>query len=134
MTVGKLTHRRYIQVLTRLVKKEGASTKARPKPVALFADSEAIRYYLMCCDEFSYAHPRIRPQIDFYIIIASFYGLRPSEVVESTSHRRSNEGLTYGDFTFSLVRRNGALIYHISIVLRLRKFKQDNKAKVYVIS
>ncbi|KAF1937317.1 hypothetical protein EJ02DRAFT_437966 [Clathrospora elynae] len=107
-----------------LAKREGASTKARPKSVALCVDSEAILFYLWCCDEYTFTHPRIMVQLTFFLQILTFWGLRPGEVVESSVHRGSNKGIKYGDVTLSLVRCKEGLLYQLSIRLRNRKFKR----------
>ncbi|KAF2023070.1 hypothetical protein EK21DRAFT_15133, partial [Setomelanomma holmii] len=87
---------------------------------------EEILTYLWCCDEYTYAHPRIMVQLTFYILVTSYWGVRPGEIVESSVHRGSNEGIKYQDIKFSLVRhkRTGSLIYQIVLTLRNRKFKR----------
>jgi hypothetical protein len=73
-------------------------------------------------------------QLTFYILVCSFWGLRPGEIVESSVHPGSNEGIKYGDITLSLVRheQTGSLIYQIIITLRNRKFKRDLESERYV--
>jgi hypothetical protein len=107
------------------------SVEARAKPLALFVDSEAIITFLWCYDEYSYTHPRIRIQLTFYILVVSYWGLRPGEIVESSVHRGSNEGFKYKDVAMSLVRYQQTLRYQLSITLRNRKFKRGQKSNVY---
>lgn len=69
-------------------------------------------------------------QFSFWLDIIANWGLRPGEFVESSSHRGSNEGVHYGDITFSLVRKRNELVYQIKIMLRNRKFARDDKSKM----
>ncbi|ORY12460.1 hypothetical protein BCR34DRAFT_482612 [Clohesyomyces aquaticus] len=81
---------------------EGASTKKRTKSVAHYSDIEDILYYLWCCDDYVWRHPRQMVQISFYLLVVAYYGLRPGEIVESSSHRNSNEGVKYKDASLCL--------------------------------
>ncbi|KAF2680670.1 hypothetical protein K458DRAFT_256458, partial [Lentithecium fluviatile CBS 122367] len=120
-TKDDLAIKRYIKDLGTT---EGASTKKRSKPVAFYKDAEDTLSYLWRCDEYQYQHPRIRIQITWSILLEAFYGLRPGEMIESSTHRGSNEGIHYGDITLALTRHEGALRYQIEIRLRNRKFKR----------
>lgn len=68
-------------------------------------------------------------QISFYFLLAAFYGLRPGEVVESSTHRGSNEGLKYKDVELFLVRYDEGLQYQLRICLRNRKFKRGKEGE-----
>ncbi|KAF2872039.1 hypothetical protein BDV95DRAFT_493419 [Massariosphaeria phaeospora] len=118
----------------RLVKSGNVSTKAKEKSLALSRDSEEILNFLWRYDEYTFAHPRIMIQLTFWLLISSIWGLRPGEVVESSCHRLSNEGLKYKDITFSLARRNGTLQYQILIALWNRKFHRDHENAVQSIT
>lgn len=89
-------------------------------------------FYLWNCSEKQYLNPRAMVQFSFYLDIIAYWGLRPGEVVESSSHRGSNEGIHYGDIMFSLVPKKGKLVYQIHLMLRNRKFARDDKSKMYV--
>jgi hypothetical protein len=69
-------------------------------------------------------------QLTFYILVTSFWGVRPGEIVESSVHRDSNEGIKYQDIKLSLCRheRTGSLIYQIILTLRLRKFRRSDES------
>lgn len=108
------------------------STKSRPKALALWVDSEEILTFLWCCDEYTFKHPRIMIQLSFFILVASYWGLRPGEIVESSSHRGSNEGIQYGDVSLSLCRNQESegLRYQLDIAIRNRKFARQQDGKV----
>jgi hypothetical protein len=111
--------------------KDGAiSTKSKAKPLALYVDSEEIITFLWCYDENTYTHPRMMIQLTFYILVASFWGLRTGEMVESDCYRKSNEGFKYKDVTLSLAPGTQGLEYQLCLALRNRKFKRDNENEV----
>lgn len=110
----------------------GASTASRPRAVAYLEQANEILFYLWNCSEKEYQHPRMMVQFSFYLDVIANWGLRPGEIVESSSHRGSNEGIHYGDITLSLVRRDEKLVYQVKIMLRNRKFARDDKSKMYV--
>ncbi|KAL5438495.1 hypothetical protein PMIN06_010218 [Paraphaeosphaeria minitans] len=106
----------------------GASTKKRTKTVALYRDIEDCIHYGYCCDEKGYSHPRILLQLVFFFILSAYTGLRPGEIVESSSHRNKNEGILYKDVTLFLNRReNAAPRYMIRVRVRNRKFRRGNE-------
>jgi hypothetical protein len=72
-------------------------------------------------------------QFSFWLHVTCIWGLRTGEMTESSTHRGSNEGVHYGDVTFSLVRRGDELAYEIKIELRNRKFNRDNASKMSVL-
>ena len=92
--------------------------------MALYVDSEENITFLWCCDEYTYTHPRIMIQLTFYILVSSYWGLRPGEIVETSIHRGSTESFQYQDISLSLFRHKetGSLIYQMVITLRNRKF------------
>ncbi|KAF2727584.1 hypothetical protein EJ04DRAFT_594435 [Polyplosphaeria fusca] len=47
-----------VKYISRLPGLEGVSTRQRSKPVALFADVSDIIYFMLCCDEYVWIHPR----------------------------------------------------------------------------
>lgn len=102
----------------------------RPKSVAYAVDADEIQYYLWNCCERVFLHPRMIVQFSFWLHLISVWGLRTGEVTESSSHRGSNEGVHYGDITFSLVAHACQLRYQIKIALRNRKFSRGNESKV----
>ncbi|KAF2727583.1 hypothetical protein EJ04DRAFT_408015, partial [Polyplosphaeria fusca] len=106
---------------------EGASTRKRPKPVGLFADIADIIYFLMCCDEYVWVHPREMIQTIWILELMGYWGLRPGEITESCNHRGSNEGISYEDCSLYLVRSEGTLTYQLKILLKYRKFKRNDE-------
>ena len=76
---------------------EKLSTKARPKSLADHGVARDILHFLWACDEHEMAHPRMRLQMSFAILLLFYTGARPGEIIESTQHKKSNEGLQYQD-------------------------------------
>ncbi|KAK3672642.1 hypothetical protein LTR78_007454 [Recurvomyces mirabilis] len=91
----------YIRV--RLRNAESLTTKARPKPLADGPVVRDVLRYLWVNDEYEYEHPRVRLQLTLAVFILHYIGLRPGELVESSCHAGSNEGLLYGDFKFLMI-------------------------------
>lgn len=119
-----------MQYIANLLKLAGASTAVRQKSIAYALDSDEIQFYLWNCSERAYAHPRTMVQFSFWLDIVTVWGLRTGEVVESSTHRGSNEGIHYGDVSLSLAPWQGLLRYEVKIALRNRKFCRDNDGKV----
>jgi len=117
-----MTLAKSLQFITKeLPNLEKASEQSRPKPVAGIAVVEEMVTFMWRYDEYRYAHPRLQIQIGLFLIMLGDYGLRPGEVIESTSHRFSNEGQTYGDVELSINWQDGEWTYQISRHLRYRK-------------
>lgn len=118
-----------LQFIERLGSTAGACQKQKPKPVAFLVDVKDLLFFLWNCDEYDYKHPRQFNQLSFSVILMANYGLRPGEVVESSQHRASGEGITYGDVDFSLTRKDGRLIYVLTICLRFRKNHRNRESE-----
>ncbi|KAK6418935.1 hypothetical protein LTR95_017122 [Oleoguttula sp. CCFEE 5521] len=61
------------------------------------ADAESIRdllSYLWRFDEHAFKHPQTRLNLALLILIEHYHGTRPGELVESSAHPGSGEGLT----------------------------------------
>ncbi|KAF2726489.1 hypothetical protein EJ04DRAFT_453255, partial [Polyplosphaeria fusca] len=86
-----------VKYIYRLPGLEGASTRQRSKPVALFADVSDIIYFMLCCDEYVWIHPREMIQTIWILELMGYWGVRPGEITESCGHRGSNEGILYED-------------------------------------
>lgn len=57
-----------------------------------------------------------------------YIGLRPGEFLESNAHRRSNEGLHWGDVLFMLVPlENKQRIWRVQLRMRNRKNQRDRE-------
>jgi hypothetical protein len=69
-------------------------------------------------------------QFSFWLQVTCIWGLRTGEFLESSTHRGSNEGVHYGDITFSLVRKRNELTYEVKIQLRNRKFNRNDASKM----
>lgn len=112
---------------------EGVSTKAYAKPIAGLDVAEDLIEFLWKCDEYEFTHPRMRLQLVFSIILFTFLGSRPGEIIESEAWKDSNEGLWYGDIELS--RQNTVeykgLVLHVR--LRNRKCQRKNEANTFVI-
>lgn len=72
-------------------------------------DAEKIQSYLWNCYKRVFVHPCMMVQFSFWLHLVSIWSLRIGEVTESSFHRSSNEGVCYGDVTFSLVARGGGV-------------------------
>lgn len=72
-------------------------------------------------------------QLTFWISLVTHWGLRVGELVESSTHRSSNEGLKYKDIVLKLYRHEGVLRYQIAIDIRNRKFTRDYEGMMYVV-
>lgn len=102
----------------------------RPRYIAYGLDSDEIQYYVWNYSERVYLHPRTMVQFSLWLAIVTAWGVRPGELVESSSHRGSNEGIHYGDITFSLAIWESILRYEMAIALRNRKFCRNDEGKV----
>lgn len=114
-----------------LVKREKAEKRVRPKPLASSQVIVDLLHYLWACDEYEYTHPRTRLHISLSLLLLIFLGLRPGELVESSSHAGSNEGVRYKDVTFmAVLGTNGRRTLVAQVRIRNRKFArgQDGKA------
>lgn len=78
--------------------------KCRPKPLANKPVVADLLHFLWACDEKEFSHSRVRLQISLAMLWMLFLGLRPSEFVESSAHRKSNEGVQYKDLTLLSIR------------------------------
>jgi hypothetical protein len=89
--------------------------------------------YLWRYDEYVWLHPRQMLQIHFYLVLVGYWGVRPGEIVESSSHRGKNEGLLYKDITLSLAYNpdddDDILKYQLKIWLRFRKNHRGKKGE-----
>lgn len=90
--------------------------------MATCAVVEDVLHFLWACDEHSFKHRRERLQLAFCIIIFGSLGIRPGEIVESNTHRGSNEGLKYKDCELIMLR-SGKL--KLVFKRRLRKGQRD---------
>ncbi|WPH01245.1 Hypothetical protein R9X50_00408200 [Acrodontium crateriforme] len=113
-------------ILVTLRGREMLTTHARPK---LLADGPVVRdvlHYFWVCDEYTYEHPRTRAQITFAIVVMHYLGLRPGEIVESTAHRRTNEGIHYRDLKILMFADEvGHRRFAIKLHVRNRKGRRD---------
>jgi hypothetical protein len=112
------------------LKYKGASTAQRQKSVAYGLDSDEIQFYVWNCSERVYTHPRAMVQFSFWLDVITTWGIRPGEIVESSSHRGTNEGIHYGDVTLSLTLWQTMPRYQLVMALRNRKFCRNNEGKV----
>ncbi|KAF2272252.1 uncharacterized protein EI97DRAFT_504387 [Westerdykella ornata] len=123
--------RKFIEDLSR----EGACTRAVEKPVALYVDVEEILRFLWCEDPYNWTHPRQIIQMTWYLLLASFYGLRPGKITESSHHWNSNEGILYKDVSLYLHRQEDkSLKYLLKINLRNRKHRRGVEGISQVIT
>lgn len=100
----------------------GASTKGRPKPLADLRVARDVLYFLWACDENSTKHPRVRVQLSFAILLLLYQGLRPGEFVQSSAHRKSNEGLKYRDVTLTAIPcKDGNMRWALRVKIRNQK-------------
>lgn len=76
---------------------ENLSTRAYKKPIAPLAVTQDLVRFLLACDEYESPHSRIVVQLIFSLLLLTFMGSRPGEVIESVGWKDSNEGLLYGD-------------------------------------
>jgi len=107
---------------------EGLSTKEKPKALADGPVVIDILRYLWIHDEYEYPHPRMRLQLAFSILVMHFVGLRPGELVESTAHQGSNEGLLWKDVDIMMIpNREGAPLFVAQLRIRNRKGRRDSE-------
>jgi hypothetical protein len=76
-------------------------TGAYVKPVAPLLVAKDLIQFAWACDEYQFAHPDARLQLAFSIILMTYLGNRPGKIIKSDAWKHSNEGLLYGDITFS---------------------------------
>ncbi|KAI6914838.1 hypothetical protein KC318_g431 [Hortaea werneckii] len=113
--------------------KEGLSTKSRPKSLADGPVVRDVLHYLWALDEYEYCHPRMRIQLSFAILLLFYIGLRPGELVESSAHNSTNEGIWYGDLDIRMkADAQGCPEFTVQILIRNRKGRrgQENRAEV----
>ncbi|PIA93163.1 hypothetical protein CB0940_05062 [Cercospora beticola] len=99
----------------------GASREAMPRPVATPAVVIDILYFLWALDEHEFDHPRMRLQLSFSITLLLYFGIRPGEFIESSSHSGGNEGVFYGDLDVMVLLHEGRRRFAIEVQLRNRK-------------
>lgn len=75
------------------VRKWSASVKARPRSLANRAVVLDLLHFLWAYDEDPFYTSRTRIQLSLAIMLLFYLGDRPGEIVESSKHRGSNEGL-----------------------------------------
>lgn len=114
------------------LREKGASTKRRTKPVALFNDVEHIIHFMWCIDTYEWLHPRQMIQMTWYLLVAAYYGLRPGEIIQSSSHREENEGVLYKDTALYLTRHDDRPKYLLKVRLRNRKNQRAIEGLSYV--
>ncbi|TKA23571.1 hypothetical protein B0A54_17771 [Friedmanniomyces endolithicus] len=107
---------------------EGLSTKPRPKALADGPVVQDILRYLWVHDEFDYQHPRMRVQLTLAVYVLHYLGLRPGELVESSAHTGSNQGLWYKDLTvFAYPDTAGRARSVVQPTIRNRKNRRDRE-------
>lgn len=110
---------------------ERLSTKSRPKHLADSATVIDIVRFLWERDELEFANSRMRVQLAFGIVFMLFTGVRPGELCESSAHRKSNEGLHWGDVTLMvLCDRGREPLFFAQFRIRNRKNKRGQEHKV----
>jgi hypothetical protein len=82
---------------------EGASKKARPRPVATTPVVLDLVKFLWTRD-IGAMHPRMRLQLSCLLLILLFQGIRPGSIVESSAHKGVNEGVFYKDLTVRYIK------------------------------
>ncbi|KAF2729022.1 hypothetical protein EJ04DRAFT_448155, partial [Polyplosphaeria fusca] len=120
--------------ISKLPELQGASTRKRSKPVALYADIADMIYFMLCCDEYVWVHPREMVQTMWIPELMGYWGLRLGEIVESSNHRGSNQGISYEDCSLYLVRDGDTLKYQLKVLLKYRKFKRNNEGLAETIT
>lgn len=104
--------------------------KVREKPLANKPVVADLLHFLWACDEREFSHPRVRLQISLSMLLMLFLGLRPGEFVESSAHRKSNEGIVYKDLTLLyVVQEGGVQKFVVLLRLRYRKFGRGDDSK-----
>lgn len=89
--------------------------------------------FLWARDEYELAHPRMRIQLAFIMLVAIYWGVRPGEIVESGMCRGTNEGITYGDIEINRIPDEdspNAMIYVLLLKLRFRKGRRRNEKRM----
>ncbi|CAN9286059.1 unnamed protein product [Alternaria alternata] len=110
-----------------LVHKEKIGTGAYIKPVAPLLVAEDLIQFMWVCDEYQFAHPRARLQLAFSIVLMTYLGSRPGEIIESAAWKHSNEGLLYGDITLVRFQNEEYVGFLLHVKLRNRKGHRNNK-------
>jgi hypothetical protein len=114
-----------------LVHKEKLGTRAYIKPVAPLLVAEDLIQFMWVCDEYQFAHPRARLQLAFSIVLMTYLGGRPGEIIESAAWKHSNEGRLYGDITLVRFQNEEYVGFFLHVKLRNRKGHRNNKKHSY---
>ncbi|KAI7489735.1 hypothetical protein KC357_g2124 [Hortaea werneckii] len=108
--------------------KECLSTKSRPKSLADGPVVRDVLHYLWALDEYEYSHPRMRIQTSLAILVLYYLGLRPGELVESSAHNGSNEGIWYGDLDIRMkANAEGQREFTVQLLVRNRKGRRGRE-------
>ena len=111
----------FVQFIENNLKRYGASTIGRAKPLASFEVVEDLLYFLWTNDEFTFKHPRARVQLSFSLLLMIYGGYRPGEFTESSAWRHSNDGFSYKDFRLLKQNWKGEIRWVLMVTLRHRK-------------
>jgi hypothetical protein len=112
---------------------KGASTKARPRPVAT-ADVVLDLVHFLWALDIKEMHPRMRLQLSCLLLIFLFQGIRPGAIVESSSHPGTNEGVLYKDLIFRYVFSEGRPRMTVDIIYRNQKGSRGIEQKILGIA
>jgi hypothetical protein len=108
-----------------LPRTEQLSTRSYKKPIAPLAVTRDLVRFLLVCDEYE-SHSRIVVQLVFSLLLLTFMGSRPGEVIESKAWKDSNEGLLYGDVVLMRQEDSTYTGFALQVCLRNRKGHQSN--------
>ncbi|KAK6399538.1 hypothetical protein LTR95_019419, partial [Oleoguttula sp. CCFEE 5521] len=98
----------------------------RSKSVADHMATRDILQYLWVHDEHPFKHPRTRLNIACATLLVHYNGTRPGELVESTLHQLSGEGLTWEHIQFWLIcDSNGRRLWGTNIYELWRKGRRN---------
>ncbi|KAK6430070.1 hypothetical protein LTR95_013780, partial [Oleoguttula sp. CCFEE 5521] len=98
----------------------------RSKSVADHTATRDILQYLWMHDEHPFKHPQTRLNIALATLLVHYNGTRPGELVESSLHRLSGEGLTWEHIEFWLIcDSNGRRLWGANIYELWRKGRRN---------